>query len=65
MTDYTDDRRLLDIVATFVFCERPFTAEDVRGQFKYETKREPDADQLGRAMAKVKADAGERTSLFH
>lgn len=49
-----DDRKRLDeIVRCFVWCAKPWTAEDVAKQFKYETKRQPDVDQLARAVAKV------------
>lgn len=43
MSEYPDRKRLEDIVKVFRWCERPFTADEVAKQFKYETKREADA----------------------
>jgi hypothetical protein len=53
--DPEDRKRLDDIVKTFVWCEKPFTKDDVAQQFRHETKHAPDAEQLERAMKRSTA----------
>lgn len=54
MSDYPDRKRLEDIVKTFRWCEKPFTAKDVAEQFKYETKRPADESLVALLVGKAK-----------
>jgi hypothetical protein len=64
LSDYTDEKRLSDIVKSLVYCEQGVTPESVRNQFYRETHREPDEIQLARVTKTRRPDQKDELDFF-